>query len=45
MRGSGAFQTRVLPSMRMARGREMPITWSKDWIRKVAETVERDPSV
>jgi hypothetical protein len=23
----------------------MMITWSKDWIRKVAEAVERDPPV
>jgi hypothetical protein len=25
--------------------RSNKITWSKDWIRKVAEAVERDPSV
>jgi hypothetical protein len=25
--------------------RSKKITWSKDWIRKVAEAVERDPSV
>jgi hypothetical protein len=25
--------------------RSKKITWSKDWIRKVAEAVERDPAV
>lgn len=40
------FQPRnTVDVARIADLRSKEITWSKEWIRKVAEAAERDPSV